>query len=89
MILLRERGLQLIRDIPEEIKAMSVYGDQLRIQQILGDFMLNMVRYAPSPEGWIEIQVRPTMKQNSDGREVVLLHFRYFILPFQFLYTRR
>ncbi|KAK1279729.1 Phytochrome B [Acorus gramineus] len=76
MIILRERGLQLIRDIPEDIKDLSVYGDQFRIQQILADFMLNMVRYAPSPDGWIEIQVRPNLKQNSDGNQLLNLQFR-------------
>ncbi|XP_038977339.1 phytochrome B-like isoform X1 [Phoenix dactylifera] len=76
MILLRERGLQLIRDIPEEIKIISVYGDQVRIQQVLADFLLNMVRHAPSPDGWVEIQVRPSLKQNADGTEVVLFQFR-------------
>ncbi|XP_074589021.1 phytochrome B-like isoform X1 [Curcuma longa] len=76
MILLREKGLQLIRDVPEEIKVMLAYGDQLRIQQVLADFMVNMIRYAPSPEGWVEMQVRPTLKQSPDGIEMVLLHFR-------------
>ncbi|OVA16797.1 PAS domain [Macleaya cordata] len=76
MILLRERGLQLIRDIPEEIKTLAVYGDQVRIQQVLVDFLLNVVRYAPSPEGWVEIQVRPSLKKISDGIELVHLEFR-------------
>lgn len=84
MILLRQRGLQLIRDIPEEIKVISVYGDQLRIQQVLADFLLNMIHHAPSPEGWVEIQVRPSLKHNSDGTEMVLLHFRCAILLFDF-----
>lgn len=75
-ILLRERGLKLVRDIPEEIKTISAYGDQARIQQVLADFLLNMVRNAPSPKGWVEIQVIPTLKHNSDGSESVLLHFR-------------
>ncbi|KAK6930285.1 PAS fold-2 [Dillenia turbinata] len=76
MILLRERGLQLIRDIPEEIKSLAVYGDQLRIQQVLADFLLNMVRCAPSPEGWVEIHVRPRLKQNSEGQSIGHFEFR-------------
>ncbi|KAJ4969431.1 hypothetical protein NE237_016132 [Protea cynaroides] len=76
MILLRERGLQLIRDIPEEVKTLAVYGDQIRIQQFLADFLLHMVQYAPHPEGWIEIQVRPSLRQISDGIELVHLEFR-------------
>ncbi|XP_059444312.1 phytochrome B [Corylus avellana] len=75
MILLRERNLQLIRDIPEEIKSLAACGDQVRIQQVLADFLLNMVRYAPSPEGWVEIHVRPSLKQNSDG--ITLLHTEF------------
>ncbi|KAJ9181797.1 hypothetical protein P3X46_005854 [Hevea brasiliensis] len=76
MLLLRERNLQLIRDIPEEIKSLAVYGDQVRIQQVLADFLLNMVRCAPSSEGWVEIHVRPTLKQASDGLTVVHTEFR-------------
>ncbi|KAI4334976.1 hypothetical protein L6164_013667 [Bauhinia variegata] len=76
MLLLRERNLQLIRDIPEEIKTFSVYGDQLRIQQVLADFLLNMVRYAPSPDGWVEIHVCPRLKQISDERTLLLAEFR-------------
>ncbi|GFZ09086.1 phytochrome B [Actinidia rufa] len=75
MILLRERGLQLIRDIPEEIKTLAVYGDQVRIQQVLADFLLNMVRYAPSPDGWVEIQVRPRLEQIS-GESILHIEFR-------------
>ncbi|KAJ8766455.1 hypothetical protein K2173_022514 [Erythroxylum novogranatense] len=76
MLLLRERNLQLIRDIPEEIKTLAVYGDQNRIQQVLADFLLNMVRYAPSSEGWVEIHVRPTLKQISDGLTLLRNEFR-------------
>lgn len=76
MILLRDRGLQLIRDIPEEIKSLVVYGDQVRIQQVLADFLLNMVRYAPSPDGWLEIKVLPRLKQNSIGITLVHIEFR-------------
>ncbi|KAG8372872.1 hypothetical protein BUALT_Bualt12G0112300 [Buddleja alternifolia] len=76
MLLLRERGLQLIRDIPEEVKTLGVYGDQVRIQQVLADFLLNMVRYAPSPEGWVEIQLRPSLNQISEGIAIVHIEFR-------------
>lgn len=76
MVLLRERGLQLIRDIPEEVKLISVLGDELRVQQVLADFLLSMVCCAPISEGWVEIQIKPSRKQNSDGTVAVLLQFR-------------
>ncbi|CAM8932849.1 unnamed protein product [Rhodiola kirilowii] len=78
MLLLRERGLQLIRDIPEQIKSLLVHGDQTRIQQVLADFLLNMVRYSQSPDGWVEIQIRPTLNQgqSSSGRSKVHIECR-------------
>lgn len=85
MIQLRERDLQLIRDIPDEIKEASAYGDQYRIQQVLCDFLLSMVRFAPAENGWVEIQVRPNIKQNSDGTDTMLFLFRLAIyLHFQY-----
>lgn len=76
IVLLRERGLQLIHDIPEEVKSMTVYGDQLRVQQILADFLQSMVRYARSPEGWVEIQLKPSLKEISQGKTAVHIEFR-------------
>lgn len=76
MILLRERGLQLIRDIPEEIKTLAICGDQIRLQQILAEFLVNMVRCAPSPDGWVEIHVQPRLKQIADGQNVIYIEFR-------------
>lgn len=80
MISLRERGLQLIRDIPEEIKTLTICGDQIRIQQILAEFLASMIRYAPSPDGWVEIHVQPRLKQITDGQNVVYIEFRYAVL---------
>ncbi|KAF3322667.1 phytochrome B [Carex littledalei] len=77
MILLRERGLQIIRDIPEEIKVTSAYGDQCRIQQVLADFLMSMVRCAPSENGWVEIQVKLTPKRSTDGTETIHFLFRF------------
>ncbi|KAL4592414.1 hypothetical protein LXL04_005408 [Taraxacum kok-saghyz] len=69
LLVLRERCVQLIRDIPEEVKTLTIYGDQARIQQVLTNFLLNMVRHSPAG-GWVEIQVRPSLKQTYDGNNV-------------------
>ncbi|KAE8658762.1 Phytochrome B [Hibiscus syriacus] len=50
------------------------------VSQVLADFLLNMVRYAPSDEGWVEDHVHPTLKQNSDGLTKVHTEFR-FVCP--------
>ena len=77
MTLLQQRDLQLIRDIPEEIKTLAVCGDQVRLQQILAEFLVSMVRCAPSTDGWVEIHVRPRLKQIANGENVVYIEFRY------------
>nr|BBE28420.1 phytochrome B [Cardamine bellidifolia]BBE28422.1 phytochrome B [Cardamine bellidifolia]BBE28423.1 phytochrome B [Cardamine bellidifolia] len=75
MFLLRERGLQLIRDIPEEIKSTAVYGDQTRIQQLLAEFLLSIIRYAPLQE-WVEIHLSQVSKQTADGLRAIRTEFR-------------
>nr|AKX70105.1 phytochrome B [Arabidopsis lyrata subsp. petraea] len=75
MFLLRDRGLQLIRDIPEEIKSIVVFGDQIRIQQLLAEFLLSIIRYAPSQE-WVEIHLSQVLKQAADGFTAIRTEFR-------------
>ncbi|KFK40923.1 phytochrome b [Arabis alpina] len=75
MFLLRERGLQLIRDIPDDIKSIAVNGDQTRIQQILAEFLLSIIRYAPSQE-WVEIHLSQSSKQMADGFSAIRTEFR-------------
>nr|QCQ83077.1 phytochrome B-like protein [Ambrosia artemisiifolia] len=76
MFALRDGGVQLIRDIPEEVKTLTVHGDQTRVQQVLTNFLLNMVKHSPSPNGWVEIQVRPSLKQSIDGMSDVHIEFK-------------
>ncbi|KAI3921881.1 hypothetical protein MKX01_005570 [Papaver californicum] len=76
MILLQEKNLQLIHDIPEKIKTVHLYGDQIRLQQVLSDFLLNTVQHAPSPGGWVEIKVLFKLELIDDGIELLQLEFR-------------
>nr|AAW56596.1 phytochrome D [Arabidopsis thaliana]AAW56597.1 phytochrome D [Arabidopsis thaliana] len=75
MLVVRERNLQLIRNIPTEVKSMAVYGDQIRLQQVLAEFLLSIVRYAPM-EGSVELHLCPTLNQMADGFSAVRLEFR-------------
>ena len=83
MFLLKERGVQLIRDIPEEIKSIQVYGDQTRIQQLLAEFLLSIIRYAPSHE-WVEIHISHVPKQMADGFYAIRTEFRYLFHCFSY-----
>lgn len=77
MILLKEKTLQLVHEIPDEIKSLCLVGDQVRLQQVLSDFLLNIAHYAPSPNGWVEIKVSSDFKLIQDWNELVHLQLRY------------
>ncbi|ONI10875.1 hypothetical protein PRUPE_4G073900 [Prunus persica] len=76
MISLREKNLQLFHEIPEEVKSLSLHGDQIRLQLVLSDFLLNVVNHAPSPDGWVEIKILPGLKLIQDGNNCIRLQFR-------------
>lgn len=77
MISLREKNLQLFHEIPEEVKSLSLHGDQIRLQLVLSDFLLNVVNHTPSPDGWVEIKILPGLKLIQDGNNCIRLQFRY------------
>lgn len=85
MIPLNEKSLQLIHNIPEETKTLLLYGDQMKLQLLLSDFLLSIVHHAPS-NGWVEIKVSPGLKLIQDGNEYIHIKMRYikhffFLLP--------
>ena len=71
-----KKGLQLFCDTPTEFKAMGVFGDQVRLQQVLADFLLNAIQFTPH-SGWVEIKVIPESKKLPGGVEMVQLEFRW------------
>ncbi|CAK9139296.1 unnamed protein product [Ilex paraguariensis] len=75
MILLKEKNIQLVHEIPEQIKTQVLYGDQMRLQLILSDILRNIVHHAPS-NCWVEIKVSPGLNMRHDGNEFVHLQFR-------------
>ncbi|GLJ49415.1 hypothetical protein SUGI_1046180 [Cryptomeria japonica] len=75
MMLSRAKGLQLLCDSTEEIKTIYLFGDQLRLQQVLSEFLLNALQFTP-PEGWVEIKVIPNKKHLGTGLHIMHLEFR-------------
>lgn len=76
MIMLRQKNLQLFHEIPEEIKSLQLYGDRMKLQVVLSDFLLNVVHYAPDSNSWVEIKISPTLKFLQDVNEIIRLEFR-------------
>ncbi|KAE9445948.1 hypothetical protein C3L33_22150, partial [Rhododendron williamsianum] len=77
MMLSKEKNLQLVHEIPDGFKEKHLLGDQVRLQLVLSDFLRNIARYAPSPDGWVEIKVSPGLEVRQDGNELVHLQIRY------------
>ena len=78
MIRSREKGLQVIHEMPAYMKNMCIFGDQLRLQQVLADFLTTIVRFTSSSDGWVRINVNLTVKNMQDDVfRVVHFEFRY------------
>ncbi|KAK9150818.1 hypothetical protein Syun_009127 [Stephania yunnanensis] len=69
----KENNIQIIQKIPQEIRAIYLYGDQIRLQQVLADFLLHAVYYTPS-HGWVEINVTTVPMSMLDEIESMSLH---------------
>ncbi|KAL1326256.1 hypothetical protein AAHE18_13G215300 [Arachis hypogaea] len=76
MLLVRGKSLQLFHEIPDEMKTLALYGDQIKLQVVLSDILLNVVNHTPSPNGWVEIKISPGLKIIQDGHEFIHLKFR-------------
>lgn len=76
MIVLKEKNIPLVHEIPDQVKTLTLLGDQIRLQIVLSDFLLSIVHHAPSPDGWVEIKVSPGLRMIQDGHEFIHLQFR-------------
>nr|GEW61991.1 phytochrome E [Tanacetum cinerariifolium] len=76
MIPLKEKNMPLVHEIPDQIKTLSLVGDQIRLQIVLSDFLLSIVNHAPSPDGWVKIKVSPGLRMIQNGHEFIHLQFR-------------
>nr|AAC49128.1 phytochrome [Mesotaenium caldariorum]prf//2207374B phytochrome photoreceptor [Mesotaenium caldariorum] len=75
MVQSSKKGLQLFCDTPPEFKSMCVFGDQVRLQQVLADFLMNAVQFTPA-SGWVEIKVVPNVRSLPGGITMAHMEFR-------------
>ncbi|CAN0853764.1 Phytochrome E [Linum grandiflorum] len=75
MSLVMEKKIQLLHEVAVEANTLSLYGDQIRLQLILSDFLLSIVRHT-APNQWVEINVSPGLKLIQDGNDFIRLQFR-------------
>lgn len=82
MILCRERQVQIVHDSPSEVSSMHLYGDNLRLQQVLSQFLTNAILFTPAFEGSsLSFRVIPRKERIGIKMHIVHLEFRfvYFI----------
>lgn len=80
MTLSRERKVSLVHDSPGEVSSINLYGDNLRLQQILADFLVIALQFSPPDEGTVLLRVISRKQRIGTGVHVVHLEFRYFYI---------
>lgn len=76
----REKGVQIVTEIPSDIKSMFLFGDQARLQQVLVNLLFCAIHHASASEGekeWVGVKVALTKHRLDDG--VHLMHFEFRI----------
>ncbi|KAJ6380470.1 hypothetical protein OIU76_017021 [Salix suchowensis] len=66
-----EKGIRIINDAAEETMAETLYGDSIRLQQVLADFLLMSVNFTPS--GGL-LSVSASLTKDQLGQSVYLMH---------------
>ncbi|GMN23180.1 hypothetical protein TIFTF001_000020 [Ficus carica] len=71
----KANGIRLVEDASEETMNDTLYGDSLRLQQVLADFLLTSVNFTP-PRGQIVIAAKLTKDQLGESVHLVRLELR-------------
>ena len=76
MSLSKEKQISLDRDWPVEVSSMYLYGDNLRLQQVLADYLACTLQFTRPAEGPIVLQVIPKKEHIGSGMQIAHLEFR-------------
>nr|AAR33030.1 phytochrome C [Sorghum arundinaceum] len=72
----KEKRISIERDWPVEISRMYLYGDNLRLQQVLADYLACALQFTQPAEGPIVLQVIPKKENIGSGMQIAHLEFR-------------
>lgn len=83
MLLSRERQVQVESDLPSEVSSLHLYGDTLRLQQVLSDFLATAVFFTPAFEG-SSVLFKVVLRKECIGTKIHVIHieFRYVFFPY-------
>lgn len=72
-------GIQIVNNVPEEMLAEKLFGDSVRLQQVLADFMSLSVSCTPGG-GLLFIWAKLTKDHLAKSVQLVNLELRYVLL---------
>ncbi|XP_047333745.1 phytochrome C [Impatiens glandulifera] len=78
MGLSQERQVQVLYEPPAQVSSLNLYGDHLRLQQVLSDFLTNAIAFSPAFEG-SSVQLRLKMKKEQIGTKMHIMHLEFRI----------
>lgn len=76
MILSRERQVKVIYDSPPDVSRMFLFGDVLRVQQVLSDFLATAILFTPTFEG-SSVLFKVIPRKESIGTEMHVVHTEF------------
>uniref|UniRef100_A0A1D1YEP2 Phytochrome n=1 Tax=Anthurium amnicola TaxID=1678845 RepID=A0A1D1YEP2_9ARAE len=76
MLVSKEKEIPLVHEAPAEVSSLYLYGDNLRLQQVLSDFLLNALQFTLPCEGPVMLRVTPRMERIGVSMHIAHLEFR-------------
>ncbi|XP_027170868.1 phytochrome C isoform X1 [Coffea eugenioides] len=78
MVFSREQQVQVVSDLPAEVSSMYLYGDTLRLQQVLSDFLATALFFTPAFEGSL-VLFKVVSRKECIGTRIHVVHIEFRI----------
>lgn len=75
MILSQERGVKIICEPPTDVSSLHLYGDNMRLQQVLSEFLTNTLLFS-CKESSVVFKATPRKERIGKGIHIVHLELR-------------
>jgi phytochrome A len=76
LIACQGKGIRVSCNLPETFMKQKVYGDGIRLQQVLSDFLFVSVKFSPAG-GSIEISSNLTKNSTGENLHLIDMELRY------------
>ncbi|MQM01146.1 hypothetical protein Taro_033895 [Colocasia esculenta] len=76
MIVSKEKEIPLVHESSAEVSNMFLYGDNMRLQQVLSDFLLNALHFTVPCEGPVMLRATPRMERIGTSMHIAHIEFR-------------